>query len=110
MGCSLFIHCACCSQGGGVAIKSGTVNFDACEIFKNTAFHGVRALYSNVIPQRPNGVLAFHVTWALLAGRWRLGLQWTGDLPVVPDLQQPGQCGEIVPCEQTSHRPDGMRC
>ena len=37
IGCSLFVHCGCCSQGGGVFVGGGEVTFNDCGIYSNQA-------------------------------------------------------------------------
>ena len=54
MGCLPFMDRACCSQGGGVYILDGTVSFDACNIYENTAT-AVSFCCSNAIPHWGNG-------------------------------------------------------
>ena len=100
MGCSPFMHCACCSQGGGVRIAGGTVSFDVCNIYENSA-NSVSVCCSNAIPHRPDGVLAFHLTGWLLAGRRCLHwwLKYPGRLPKLQHILQHRKSGECWLCE-----------
>ena len=88
MGCLPLMDRTCCSQGGGVYIASGTVSFDACNIYENSGDY-VSVRCSNTIPHRPDGVLAFHLTGWLLAGRRCLHrrLKYPGRPGRLPKLQ-----------------------
>ena len=65
MGCSLFSHFDCFSQGGGVYILNGDVTFTNTQIYGNTASGSVSACLLN-LPIDPMGcslvhmVVAFH--------------------------------------------------
>ena len=55
LGCLPFMHCACCSQGGGVYIHGGTVSFDACNIYDNEATYVSVCCSKTPFPIAPMG-------------------------------------------------------
>ena len=56
MGCSLFMHIGCCSQGGGVYVNGGAVTFQSCEFHTNQAT-GVSVQPRTPPPNEPMGSL-----------------------------------------------------
>ena len=71
MGCSHFyVIWLLLLQGGGVFVNSGTVTFNSCDIYSNTAGH-VRALltrHHTPLSYRPDGVVAFTISSFLCRG------------------------------------------
>ena len=63
MGCSLFSHFDCFSQGGGVYILNGDVTFTNTQIYGNTASGSVSACLLN-LPIDPMGCSLFHMVVA----------------------------------------------